>query len=148
MELTTIKLPKVLIDHAKTLYNFEKYSNREFVRIMLLSDLPDNQVELLVNELDVSLKDVKKIKNRRTALLGTDFKQNENPTQKSNNNNKRIENMLNKTEFTNQMLLAYVKLLLSDTGYSYPKDIKGKLSDFDNYDEDIAEIIVQKFKEE
>lgn len=147
MELTTIKLPKVLVDHTKTLYNLEKATNRDFVRMMLLSNLPDKQVELLTSELEVSYKEIKKIKNKRKSLLIPDGNTNQDPNTPSKSN-KRLENMLNKTEFTNQLLLAYVKLLLSDTGYSYPKDIQEKLDAFESYDEDIAQILAQKFKGE
>ncbi|PTI79914.1 hypothetical protein BU064_03500 [Staphylococcus succinus] len=142
-ELTTIKIPKVLVESVKSIYNSESITNREFIRLLLLSSLNDGQVALIAKELNVNENQVQLIKDRRKVLL----KEKNNATSDVKQNNKRIENMLNKTEFTNQMLLAYIKLMLSDTGYSYPKDIRSRLEKFDDYDKDIYKVLADIFKE-
>ncbi|RIM48166.1 hypothetical protein BUY22_02265 [Staphylococcus cohnii] len=142
-ELTTIKIPKVLVESVKSIYNSESITNREFIRLLLLSSLNDGQVALIAKELNVNENQVQFIKDRRKVLL----KEKNNATSDVKQNNKRIENMLNKTEFTNQMLLAYIKLMLSDTGYSYPKDIRSRLEKFDDYDKDIYKVLADIFKE-
>lgn len=142
-ELVAVKIPKVLIESVKSNYNLESTTNREFFRILLLSNLSSGQVALVAKELNVNEKHVQLLKDKRKTLLN----EKNDATSDVKPNNKRIENMLNKTEFTNQMLLAYIKLMLSDTGYSYPKDIRPRLEKFDDYDKDIYKVLADIFKE-
>lgn len=138
MELVAIKLPKTLVEGIKKYYDSEDTPNRLFLRSILLSDLPEGKAELIANELDVNIKEVNKLRNQKNEL----FKPNANLK-----NNKRLERMLKQSEFTNQMMLSYIKLMLSDTGYAFPDNIEERLNSFDDYDIGLKQHIVKKFEE-
>ncbi|WP_281512546.1 hypothetical protein [Mammaliicoccus vitulinus] len=138
MELVAIKLPKTLVEGIKKYYDSEDTPNRLFLRSILLSDLPEGKAELIANELDVDIKEVNKLRSQKNELLkpNTNLK-----------NNKRLERMLKQSEFTNQMMLSYIKLMLSDTGYAFPDNIEERLNSFDDYDKELKQHIIKKFEE-
>lgn len=138
MELVTVRIPKNLVESVKSLYDSESVSTRSFIITMLLSNVPEGKVDLLANEMKANTREIQRLKNQRSAILNSNSKPKEN---------KRLERMLKQSEFTNQMMLSYIKLMLSDTGYAFPDNIEERLNSFDDYDRGLKQHIVKKFEE-
>lgn len=138
MELVTVRIPKNLVESVKSLYDSESVSTRSFIITMLLSNVPEGKVDLLANEMKANTREIQRLKNQRSAILNSNSKPKEN---------KRLERMLKQSEFTNQMMLSYIKLMLSDTGYAFPDNIEERLNSFDDYDIGLKQHIVKKFEE-
>lgn len=140
-DLKTVKVPKVLIDGVKSMYNLEQSTNRYLITCLLLSNLTIDKVEIILDNVDlnISIEDVKKFKKQMSKSLANE----------SNDKTKNKQILKNQKEIldTNHMILAMLKLNMKDNAYSFPEgdeNIKGILNQFQSTEQSINNILGNK----
>ena len=139
LETTTVKVPKVLIKHVKDKFGLSFSSNKIFVYALLISYLNDDEKASFMPEFGYENANIlNKVIHYRSVFEYSD------KTPKKKQNNQKLSEHFKRIEMNNEVIIGLLKLLMLDSGYSFPNDLKDRIDKFDETESQLVKLLMRE----